>query len=109
VKITKGKRLATLEFQLEAANMEASLALARAAKLRTRIASITARQDAAADWTASDGTIPTTRCAKCGRPTPILINDLGFDCCDPDDPPRAVPALERLPSPTRKPNTGAGV
>ena len=33
------------------------------------------------NWTLADGSIPSTRCERCQRPTPILVHGLGFDCC----------------------------
>lgn len=35
------------------------------------------------DWNLSDGTTPDTFCERCGRPTPMLVHGLGFDCCAP--------------------------
>lgn len=37
--------------------------------------------EALVDWRTSDGTVPSTRCRKCGRRTPMLVDGLGFDCC----------------------------
>lgn len=36
------------------------------------------------DWTLTDGSIPSTRCERCQRATPILVKGLGFDCCADD-------------------------
>ena len=34
-------------------------------------------------WQLGDGTVPATRCGLCNRPTPMLVDGLGFDCCAP--------------------------
>lgn len=39
------------------------------------------------NWTLTDGSIPSTRCERCQRPTPILVRGLGFDCCSDDASP----------------------
>jgi len=35
------------------------------------------------EWRTSNGTIPIFRCGLCDRPTPMLVDGLGFDCCAP--------------------------
>lgn len=43
-------------------------------------------------WETSDGTIPSLRCERCQRATPILVRGLGFDCCADSAPPEYVQA-----------------
>lgn len=48
---------------------------------RERLARIEAPEPI--EWRTSDGTIPIFRCGLCDRPTPMLVDGLGFDCCSP--------------------------
>lgn len=36
------------------------------------------------EWRLADGTVPDLSCERCGRPTPMLLHGLGFDCCSPN-------------------------
>jgi len=46
-------------------------------------------------WTTANGSIPSTRCERCQRPTPILIHGLGFDCCaDASAPAESIQPVE---------------
>ena len=46
-------------------------------------------------WTTANGSIPSTRCERCQRPTPILIHGLGFDCCaDASAPAETIQPVE---------------
>lgn len=50
------------------------------------------------NWTLTDGSIPSTHCERCQRPTPILVRGLGFDCCaDEMTPAEALQADDEQP------------